>query len=73
MSKYLCEIKATITLTREVYETIEVESPDEVQAEDDALTAASLLDSKTWLENPGEFSEEHDFDFKINEIIKKEE
>jgi hypothetical protein len=51
MPKFTCTIKASITLVKEVEDTIEIESPDEVQAEEDALTAAEHIDSKYWLSN----------------------
>ena len=51
MPKYICTIKASITLTKEVEDIIEIESPDEVQAEEDALVAAENIDPKYWLSN----------------------
>ena len=38
MKKYICTVKAIITTTKEVTDTIEIEAPDEVQAEEDAET-----------------------------------
>ena len=40
MPKYNCTVKAFITETYEVEEVLEIDAPDEVQAEEDALTAA---------------------------------
>jgi len=41
--KYNCMIKRTITHTYEVEDSIEIESPDEIQAEDDAVTAGENM------------------------------
>ena len=43
MMKYNCIIKRTITHTYEVEDSIEIESPDEIQAEDDAVTAGENM------------------------------
>ena len=43
MMKYNCMIKRTITHTYEVEDSIEIESPDEIQAEDDAVTAGENM------------------------------
>ena len=43
MPKYLCTVKAQIHIIKEIIDTIEIEAPDEVQAEEDAETAASIL------------------------------
>ena len=51
MPKYTCTVKAIIHITKEVTDTIEIESPDEVQAEEDAETAAQLMEN-TWLNHP---------------------
>ena len=51
MPKYICTIRASISLTKEVEDSIEIESPDEVQAEEDALVAAENIDPKYWLSN----------------------
>ena len=51
MPKYICTIKASITLTKEVEDILEIESPDEVQAEEDALVAPENIDPKYWLSN----------------------
>ena len=40
MPKYECKVKILITETSEIIEKIEVDAPDEVTAEDDALTIA---------------------------------
>ena len=46
MPKYTCTVKAIIHITKEVTDTIEIESPDEIQAEEDAVTAAGIIDNK---------------------------
>ena len=51
MPKYICTIKASITVTKEAEDILEIESPDEVQAEEDALVAAENIDPKYWLSN----------------------
>ena len=51
MPKYICNIKASINFIREVENSIEIEAPDEVQAEEDALVAAENIDPKYWLSN----------------------
>ena len=51
MPKYICTIKASINIIREVENSIEIEAPDEVQAEEDALVAAENIDPKYWLSN----------------------
>jgi len=43
MIKYTCKIKRTITHTYEVEDDIEIEAPDESQAEDDAITAGQNM------------------------------
>ena len=75
MPKYLCTVKATIYITKEVCDTIEIDAPDEVQAEEDAETAAGIMDKKIWLEHPefdyNEFYE--DIEFLIENVEKKDE
>ena len=62
MPKYLCTINAQIHITKEITDTIEINAPDEVQAEEDAVTAAEVMDKKIWLDHPdidyNEFYEE---------------
>ena len=41
--KYTCKIKRTITHTYEVEDDIEIDSPDEVQAEEDAIAAGKNI------------------------------
>ena len=41
--KYICKIKRTITHTYEVDDDIEIDAPDETQAEDDAITAGQNM------------------------------
>lgn len=43
MMKYTCKIKRTITHTYEVEDDIEIDSPDEVQAEEDAIAAGKNI------------------------------
>ena len=43
MMKYTCKIKRTITHTYEVEDDIEIDSPDEVQAEEDAVAAGQNI------------------------------
>jgi translation initiation factor 6 (eIF-6) len=73
MPKYLCTVKATIYITKEVCDIIEIEAPDEVQAEEDAVTAARIMDNKTWLNHPeidyNEFYEE--IEFEIEDVEEK--
>ena len=54
MPKYKCTVTASITTTKEVTEVIEIDAPDEVTAEDDARTAAELIDDETWFNNPND-------------------
>ena len=69
MPKYLCTVNAEIHIIKEIPDTIEIEAPDEVQAEEDAETAAQLME-KTWLEHPEldykEFYE--DIEFKVEDV-----
>ena len=72
MPKYLCTVNAKIHIIKEITDTIEIEAPDEVQAEEDAETAAQLME-KTWLEHPEldykEFYE--DIEFKV-EVVEEQ-
>ena len=43
MMKYSCKIKRTITHTYEVEDDVEIDSPDEVQAEEDAIAAGQNM------------------------------
>ena len=43
MMKYTCKIKRTITHTYEVEDDVEIDSPDEVQAEEDAVAAGQNM------------------------------
>jgi len=74
MPKYLCTVNAKIHIIKEITDTIEIEAPDEVQAEEDAETAAQLME-KTWLEHPElsykEFYE--DIEFKVEDVEKQVE
>ena len=72
MPKYLCTVKAIIYITKEVCDTIEINAPDEVQAEEDAVTAAELMDKKTWLMHPEtDFTEEQEFEFEVEDVEEK--
>ena len=69
MPKYLCTVKAIIYITKEVCDTIEINAPDEVQAEEAAVTAAGLMDEKTWLYHPeDDFTEEQEFEFQVENV-----
>ena len=69
MPKYICTVKAIIYITKEVCDTIEIEAPDEVQAEEDAVTAAGLMDKKTWLNHPeADFIEDEYFEFEVENV-----
>ena len=72
MKKYICTVKAIIHITKEVKDTIEIEAPDEVQAEEDAETAAQLMDN-TWLNHPEiDYKEFHeDIEFKVEDVEEK--
>ena len=74
MPKYLCTVNAQIHIMKEISDTIEIEAPDEVQAEEDAETAAQLME-KTWLEHPEldykEFYE--DIEFKVEYVEEQVE
>ena len=69
MIKFLCTVTARIHTIKEITDTIEIEAPDEVQAEEDAETAARLME-KSWLEHPElnykEFYE--DIEFKVEDV-----
>ena len=69
MPKSLCTVNAQIHIIKEITDTIEIEAPDEVQAEEDAETAAQLME-KSWLEHPEldykEFYE--DIEFKVEDV-----
>jgi len=72
MPKYTCAVKAIIHITKEVTDIIEIEAPDEVQAEEDAETAAQLMDN-TWLNHPDiDYKEFHeDIEFKVEDVEEK--
>ena len=69
MPKYTCTVKAIIHITKEVTDTIEIEAPDEVQAEEDAETASQLMEN-TWLNHPEiDYKEFHeDIEFKVEDV-----
>ena len=72
MPKYTCTVKAIIHITKEVTDIIEIEAPDEVQAEEDAETAAQLMEN-TWLNHPEiDYKEFHeDIEFKVEDVEEK--
>ena len=74
MPKYICSVKAIIHTTKEVTDKIEIEAPDEVQAEEDAVTAAGIMDNKTWLNHPkidyNDFYE--DIEFQVEDVEEKD-
>ena len=74
MPKYLCTVNAPIHIMKEITDTIEIDAPDEVQAEEDAETAARLME-KTWLNHPEldykEFYE--DIEFEVEDIEEQVE
>ena len=69
MPKYLCTVNAQIHIIKEITDTIEIEAPDEVQAEEDAETAAQLME-KSWLEHPElDYKESYeDIEFKVEDV-----
>lgn len=72
MPKYVCTVKIIIHITKELYDTIEIESPDEIQAEEDAITAAELMDKKTWLNHTdNNFNEDEYLEFEVDDIEEK--
>ena len=69
MPKYLCTVNAQIHIIKEITDTIEIEAPDEVQAEEDAETAAKLTE-KTWLNHSDlAYKEYHeDIEFEVEDV-----
>ena len=57
----------------EIEETIEVDAPDEVTAEDDALTIANEMKAspQVWLDMPRSTSV--DFEFEVEDVEEKDE
>ena len=74
MPKYLCTVNARIHIIKEITDIIEIEAPDEVQAEEDAETAAQLME-KTWLEHPElDYKEFYEgIEFKIEDVEEQVE
>ena len=68
MPKYKCKVKVKIWEESEIEETIEVDAPDEVTAEDDALTIANEMksNSQPWLDMPRVISEY--FEFEVEDV-----
>ena len=52
MTKYICTVRAIITESYEVEDTFEIDAPDEVQAGEDAITAAEISSIDNWLKHP---------------------
>ena len=69
MPKYLCTVNAQIHIIKEITDMIEIDAPDEVQAEEDAETAAKLM-VETWLNHPDlSYKEYHDnIEFEVENI-----
>ena len=67
MAKFMCKVKVLITETSEIIENIEVEAPDEVTAEDDAITIVNEMKNnpQPWLDIPREKTIEDIFEFEI--------
>tara|TARA_B100001250_G_C19142305_1_gene504401 strand:- start:129 stop:353 length:225 start_codon:yes stop_codon:yes gene_type:complete len=74
MPKYLCSVNARIHIVKEITDTIEIDAPDEVQAEEDAETAAQLMET-TWLNHPEiEYKEFYeDIEFKVEDVEEQVE
>ena len=68
MPKFKCKVKVKIWEESEIEETIEVDAPDEVTAEDDALTIANEMksNSQPWLDMPRVISEY--FEFEVEDV-----
>ena len=64
MPKFKCKVKVKIWEESEIEETIEVDAPDEVTAEDDALTIANKMKSnpQPWLDIPRSTSVDFEFE-----------
>ena len=45
MPKYLCTVNARIHTIKEITDTIEIDAPDEVQAEEDAEVVIGVVNS----------------------------
>ena len=69
MPKYECKVKILITETSEIIETIEVDAPDEVIADDDAITIANEMKAnpQEWFDTPRMTTME-DFEFEVMDI-----
>ena len=74
MPKFTCTVKGTIyeTYEYEVEEEIEIKAPDEVQAEDDAITAAENMPIDSWINNPSAKQNTIEYDSSF-EVIDTEE
>ena len=69
MPKYLCTVNAQIHIIKEITDTIEIEAPDEVQAEEDAETAAQLMED-TWFNHHDQAYKEYheDIEFEVEDV-----
>lgn len=67
MPKYKCAVTVSVTTVKEVTEVIEIDAPDEVTAEEDARTAAELIDQDIWDANPNK-SDSHIEGFDVVDI-----
>ncbi len=69
MPKYLCTVNAQIHIIKEITDTIEIEAPDEVQAKEDAETAAQLMED-TWFNHPDQAYKEYheDIEFEVEDV-----
>ena len=76
MKKYICTVRAVITETYEVEDIFEIDAPDDVQAGEDAVTAAEMMPIEDWLKHPDAHPnirnvEFVDSDFIVEEIEEK--
>ena len=72
MYKFKCTVKATVTETYEIEEVFEIDAPDEIQAGEDAISAAENTPLETWLKHPEAHYKyrisDHDLDFEIEDL-----
>ena len=74
MPKYNCTVRAKIHFVKEISDTIEIDAPDEIQAEEDAETAAKLIE-QTWLNHPDiAYDEYHeDIEYEVEDVEEQVE
>lgn len=72
MKKYICTVRAIITESYEVEDTFEIEAPDEVQAGEDAVTAAEMMPIENWLKHPDAHPQVRDAEFIDAEFLTEE-